>query len=192
LELFSGTAGLSDAVQLRGVPILPPVDIVVSPLVPEPVDLLDMITWSTVLKVLTLGLVFFLHCGTPCNTFTAARKLDGGPPPLRSALRPMGLPDLSQDNQCLVLLGNIFLSRTVEACLIVFQLGGDFSIENPLLSLIWVTATMEQLVADTRALALDFDQCAFGALSLKPTRLQCSSELLATMSRCAAREAIAM
>ena len=111
LELFSGTAGLSEAVQLRGVPTLPPVDIVVSPLVPEPVDLIDMITWSTVLKVLTSGLVFFLHCGTPCNTFTAARKLDGGPPPLRSALRPMGLPDLSQDNQCLVLLGNIFLSR---------------------------------------------------------------------------------
>ena len=32
-------------------------------------------------------------------------------------------------------------------------------------------------MADTRALALDFDQCAFGALSLKPTRLLCSSEL---------------
>ena len=178
LELFAGTAGLSEAAQLRGVPILPPVDIVRSPMVPEAVDVVDVLTWNTVLQVLTLGLVFFLHCGTPCNTFTAARKLDGGPPPLRSHAQPMGLDELSQDNQCLVLLGNLFLSRTVEACLLVFMFGGDFTIENPLLSLIWVTSIMQQLVHDTRALALDFDQCAFGALSLKPTRLECSTELL--------------
>eukprot|EP00435_Cladocopium_sp_Y103_P025489 s1800_g6.t1 len=106
LELFAGTAGLSEAVQLRGVPILPPVDIVRSPMVQEAVDVVDVLTWNTVLQVLTLGLVFFLHCGTPCNTFTAARKLDGGPPPLRSPAQPMGLDELSQDNQCLVLLGH--------------------------------------------------------------------------------------
>jgi hypothetical protein len=104
--------------------------------------------------VIKLGIVLFLHCGTPCNTFTSARKLDGGPPPLRSQALPLGLPELSSDNAALVMLGNIFLFRTAEACLCVFQFGGNSSIE------------------------LDFDQCAFGAPSVKPTRLLCSTDLL--------------
>ena len=134
--------------------------------------------------MITAGLVFFLHCGTPCNTFTSARKNDGGPPPLRFALEPMGLQELSEDNQALVLLGNIFLFRTVEACRLVFNLGGNFSIENPLLSLMWQTQAMQQLISETRALALDFDQCAFGAPSVKPTRLLCSTDLLDVCVRC--------
>ena len=170
LELFAGKAGISEAVLLQGVPILPPVDIVV--------DIVDWNFWNKILAVITAGLVFFLHCGTPCNTFASARKNDGGPPPLRSALEPMGLQELSEDNQALVLLGNIFLFRTVEACRLVFILGGNFSIENPLLSLMWQTQAMQQLISETPALALDFDQCAFGAPSVKPTRLLCSTDLL--------------
>ena len=37
---------------------------------------------------------------------------------------------------------------------------------------------MHQLIRETRALALDFDQCAFGAPSVKPTRPLCSTDLL--------------
>ena len=33
--------------------------------------------------------------GFPCNTFSRARRLDGGPPPLRSDHFPIGLPDLT-------------------------------------------------------------------------------------------------
>ena len=178
LEIFSGTAGVTEAVQLMGVPVLPPIDIVVAGLVLEATDLLDLRVWEKVLQVLALGMVFFLHCGTPCNTFTAARKNDGGPPPLRSHASPMGLSALSAPDQVMVLLGNLFLSRTVEACFLVFAHGGDFSIENPLLSLMFVTPALEQLALSTRSFALDFDQCAFGAKSKKPTRLLSSSELL--------------
>ena len=178
LELFAGKAGISEAVLLQGVPILPPVDIVISDMVAAPVDIVDWKFWNKILSVIMAGLVFFLHCGTPCNTFTSARKNDGGPPPLRSALEPMGLQDLSVDNWALVFLGNIFLLRTAEACRLVFDLGGNFSIENPLLSLMWQTTVMQQLISETRALALDFDQCAFGAPSVKPTRLVCSTDLL--------------
>eukprot|EP00435_Cladocopium_sp_Y103_P034728 s2383_g9.t1 len=178
LEIFSGTAGLTEAVQLMGIPVLPPVDVVPSALVVEPTDVLDLAAWHKILRVVAFGLVFYVHCGTPCNTFTAARKDDGGPPPLRSREHPMGLGNLSELNRNLVLLGNIFLDRTVEICFLVFVFGGDFSIENPLLSLLWETFLIQQLVADTRALALDFDQCAFGAPSKKPTRLLCSTELM--------------
>jgi hypothetical protein len=178
LELFAGKAGISDAVQLAGVQALPPVDITISTSVPVSVDVVDLTMWHRIMFVIKMGVVLFLHCGTPCNTFTSARKLDGGPPPLRSQAWPFGLPELSADNEALVMLGNIFLFRTAEACLCVFQFGGNFSIENPLLSLMWVTPTVQQLIHETRALMLDFDQCAFGAPSVKPTHLLCSTDLL--------------
>ena len=57
------------------------------------------------MKIVHLGGIFFVHCGTPCNTFSAARKLDGGPPLLRSEQAPMGLARLSPENEALVLLG---------------------------------------------------------------------------------------
>ncbi|CAL1129875.1 unnamed protein product, partial [Cladocopium goreaui] len=141
LELFAGKAGISDAVRLAGVQALPPVDIVLSESVPVSVDVVDLTMWHRIMFVLKLGIVLFLHCGTPCNTFTSARKLDGDPPPLRSAAEPLGLPSLSADNEALVML-------------------------------------VRQLIHETRALGLDFDQCAFGAPSLKPTRLLCSTDLL--------------
>ena len=185
LEIFAGQGGVTEAVQLQGVPVLPPIDIVISGIITESLDIVDEQVWSCIMEVIAQGCVFFLHCGTPCNTFTAARKDDGGPPPLRSALSPMGLPELSSDNQCLVFLGNLFLFRTTEACVLVFNLGGDFSIENPLLSLIWETGTLEKLINETRALPLDFDQCVFGAPSKKPTRLLVSNDRLdAVAVRC--------
>ena len=157
--------------------MLPPIDIVLSEMVKEVSDVVDAQVWQRVLRVLREGVVFYLHCGTPCNTFSSARKDDGGPPPLRSLECPMGLPDLSPDNWCLVQLGNLFLGHTCEACVIVFDHGGDFSIENPLLSLMWVTYLMDNLIVHARALAIDLEQCAFVAPSRKPTRLECSNEL---------------
>ena len=162
----------------EGRAVLPPIDIEPSEWVPYSIDLVDAVHWECIVRVLKLAVVFFLHCGTPCNTFTSARKDDGGPPPLRSAAAPMGLSGLSADDDALVFLGNLFLLRSAEACFIVFALGGNFSIENPLLSLLWQTQVLQQLVLDTRALSLDFDQCAFGAPWVKPTRLLCSTDLL--------------
>ena len=177
-EFFAGKAGLTEAVHVAGVPVLPPIDIESSSWVPVAVDIVDADQWRSIMRVLALAVVFFLHCGTPCNTFTSARKNDGGPPPLRSQDEPMGLPDLKADDDALVFLGNLFLLRSAEASALVFFLGGNFSIENPLLSLLWETHVMHQLVRDTRSLALDFDQCAFGTPWVKPTRLLCSTTLL--------------
>ena len=51
-------------------------------------------------------------------------------------------------------------------------------IENPLLSLLWETELLRQLVRQTRAFALDCDQCAFGTPWMKPTRFVYSTQLL--------------
>ena len=179
LEIFSGSARLAEQVRLLQMPTLPPVDIECSPQVPLPQDVLDVAFWDRIMCLALIGALLFVHFGTPCNTFTAARKFDGGPRPLRSQDKPMGLDGLSPDNQALALLGNLFLLRTAELALAVFQAGGDFSIENPLLSLLWVTPVMRSLSLRARTLDVDFDQCMFGAPSMKPTRLRVSHEALA-------------
>ena len=130
LELFAGKAGItSEAVALQGVPTLPPVDIEPSQLVTSPQDIIDFSFWTQLIAVLVRRLVFFLHCGTPCNTFTAARKLDGGPPPLRSRDAPTWVCQICAINcdQCLVFLGNLFLERIRLRHVILFACSAGIS-----------------------------------------------------------------
>ena len=128
------------------------------------------------MQLILLGAVFFMHFGTPCNTFSSARKEDGGPPPLRSLEFPDGLPNLDLELFLVTFLGNIFVDRTAEACFALARLGMDFSIENPLFSLIWETPAMKRVARLCRAFNIDFDQCMWGAPSVKPTRILATSE----------------
>ncbi len=171
VEVFSGSARLTQLLREAGVPCLPPIDVTLSDMVPAAFDVVDVRQWEFFMQLVMLGAIFFAHFGTPCNTFSSARKEDGGPPPLRSSEFPLGLPQLSFENGCLTFLGNLFLFRTCEACSAIYLLGGDFSIENPLLSLLWVTPPLLDLIKNCRAFPVDFDQCEFGAPSKKPTRL---------------------
>ena len=183
LEIFSGTANLTQAMRRLGLPTLPPVDITVCEHVPTAFDVVDADQWSFIMELVRAGAVRFLHCGTPCNTFSSARKDDGGPPPLRSSVEPLGRSDLSADNKALVFLGNLFLMRSIEACSAVFLQGGDFSIENPEFSLLWKTPPLQAFAKAHRAKLVDFDQCMFGAPSVKPTRLMVSHSALAVLQR---------
>ena len=176
VEVFSGTARLTTSVRDLRVPCLPPVDITLCSNIPVPFDVLDVDQWQRFMQLVYFGFIFFAHFGTPCNSYSAARKDDGGPPPLRSKEFPDGLPNLSEQNCCIVFLGNLFNERTCEACVAIVTLGGDFSIENPLGSLLWETPSMKQLLWCARACFVDLDQCAFGAPSQKPTRLLLSNQ----------------
>ncbi len=171
VEVFSGTARLTQLMREAGIPCLPPIDVTLSDMVPAAFDVVDLGQWEFFMQLVMLGAIFFAHFGTPCNTFSSARKDDGGPPPLRSSTFPLGLPELSSEDGCLTFLGNLFLFRTCEACSAISGLGGDFSIENPLFSLLWVTPPLTELLTNCRAFSVDFDQCVFGAPSKKPTRL---------------------
>lgn len=93
-----------------GIPTLPPIDITICEQVPAAFDVVDADQWSFVMELIRAGAIRFLHCGTPCNTFSSARKDDGGPPPLRSLDEPLGRPGLSADNDALVFLGNLAVS----------------------------------------------------------------------------------
>ena len=177
VEIFSGTAHLTDAVRKAGIPCLPPIDITICSAVPTPFDVVDAARWQFLMQLILLGAIWFAHFGTPCNTYSAARKQgDGGPPPLRSSEFPDGLPSLAGDLWYQAFLGNLFKERTCEACSALIVLGKHFSIENPLGSLIWDTPALINLSRLARAFHVDFDQCAFGAPSKKPTRLLVSHQ----------------
>ena len=83
IEVFSGTARLTltQVVASLGIPCLPPIDVTLSPSVPVAFDVVDARKWDFFMQLVTLAAIAFAHFGTPCNTLSAARKDDGGPPP---------------------------------------------------------------------------------------------------------------
>lgn len=70
-----------------------------------------------------------------------------------------GIPSLTGDLWSTTFLGNLVRDRTCEACFVLILLGADFSIENPLSSLIWETPLMISLLCRARAFMCDFDLC---------------------------------
>ena len=60
--IFAGKADVIEAVQLMGVPVLPPVDVVLSGMVREVVDVL---VWEALMAIIAAKLVFCLHHATP-------------------------------------------------------------------------------------------------------------------------------
>ena len=110
LEIFSGTAMLTKAARA-----VPPTDRHYNPcdMVPQPFDVVDADNWDFIMALVHAGAVRFLHCGTPCNTFSAARKLDGGPPPLRSQEQPP--PGFGE--RCYGFLGE-FVPPTLSICMV--------------------------------------------------------------------------
>ena len=92
LEIFAGKAGVTRAVRSEGTIVLPPVDIVLSKEVVSVTNLEDEKVWQKIDKWITSGVIDLVHFGTPCSSFSRARKDDGGPRPLRSEEFPGGLP----------------------------------------------------------------------------------------------------
>ena len=74
---------------------------------------------------------------------------------------------------------------TAEACRICARMGGGFLVENPRpwdgYENIWLLEEMKDLIRDTDAELVDFDQCRFAGEAQKPTRVmhyKCNGHLL--------------
>ena len=119
LEVFADKAHLSRAMRRIGWLVLPPVYIELSEEVSEEGNVLNEEFLQKLKNWCSSGVVLMVHFGTPCTTFSIARRDDGGPPPLRSEQFLLGLSGLSELNAEKVRLGNLFLDITIDLVLCV-------------------------------------------------------------------------
>eukprot|EP00438_Fugacium_kawagutii_P025701 Skav229292 [mRNA] locus=scaffold544:93746:94408:+ [translate_table: standard] len=90
----------------------------------------------------------FVHFGMPCESWSRARKWDGGPPPLRDdGPNLYGFTDRSLADLLKILRGNDLLKRTVTLANQCILAGTPWTIENPLTSRAWETEEMHSLFA---------------------------------------------
>ena len=102
----------------------------------------------------------------PCSSFSPLRNLDVGGP-----LRPLGNPEGDSGNPE-VSLGNRLWGRTLRLAGILLDRGGFVAIEHPLNSSAWKLRMTQQFIDKYKFLKLvRVDQCAYGSLTMKPTRI---------------------
>ena len=128
------------------------------------------------------GLVWGLHGGPVCSTWSRARWRPGGPPPLRDRRRPFGLPNLSEGNVRSLHRGAEFFLRHMDLKRAVLANEGPSTSEHP-----------ADPVCDPYALIVDtvvikdcldkqgggrytvLDQCMYGCSTRKRTGAQTHS-----------------
>lgn len=115
--------------------------------------------------------------GPPCETWTAARWMPGGPKPLRDQARPWGLPFLSRKQDRQVSIGTELLQTIVQLMWEAAIMDGCAWLEHPQVALwarlpsIWRLRALRWLTRLKCTTAVSFDQCTMGALGVKPTTL---------------------
>ena len=90
----------------------------------------------------------YVHLGTPCTTWSRARRDDGrGPPPLRDDHANLfGFSQLTTTDQSKVRMGNSLLNISIEVFLACMEANVAVSMENPASSRIWLTPDIQTLL----------------------------------------------
>ena len=139
--------------------------------------------------------------GPPCETFSAARWLPDGPPPLRSYDELYGFKHLTARQWHQVSLGTLLLHFLLEMALAVAIMGGCSFIEHPAFPVwardhrpasVWASKAVRLLRRLECCRVLTLDQCIYGCPARKPTtlllvRMQgvvARSQRLGLMGRC--------
>ena len=168
LELFAGEGGLSAEMRRLGSPSLA-LEINDG----SHFDLSDVVVFQMLIGWVASGIVWGAHAGTPCTSFTRARRGTPGssmPGPVRSNEHINGLPNLSLKDLELVRVGNLLAHRSGAILRALFDRRKPISEENPRNSFLWIRRDRLQLVHDGASL-VSVDQCMFGAPWRKRTGL---------------------
>lgn len=139
VEVFSGTAGLTAAMRQIGMHSSLGGDAHVTKQVKAPVLRLDLTTDRGVQLLCTR--VVAVHLGRPCGTNSRARDIrchsGPDPQPLRSMVRPDGLPSLAGIDLQRVLSANALYKLSAEFFQWCTLHGALCSLENPARSYMW-------------------------------------------------------
>ena len=111
--------------------------------------------------------------GFPCGTFSAARRYDGGPPPLRghAGKSIWGLDTLTGTDRVRVNKANALLRRMHEMMRELMRYGRPFYLENPLRSKLWCHPYIKKWVRHDLTTTVILDYCQFGEAWVKPTQI---------------------
>ena len=138
LEIFAGEAGITKAIdRIQKYQVLPPIDIEVTGAVESSTDIFDKGVRKKIHEWINAGAIKLVHFGTPCTTYSSARKNDGGPPPLRSRSRPRGLPGITGKLKEQLDEGTAFLDITLEIMADLDNNAVPWTLENPASSIMW-------------------------------------------------------
>ena len=116
--------------------------------------------------------------GPPCETYTAARFQEGGPPPVRSSEYLVGLPDLKPRAWKQVATGTALVRFMIQIIALLAAHGGCGFFEHPQWATwlakrnppsVWLMKAMSQLKTLSCVSIVSFDQCTMGVDFKKPT-----------------------
>ena len=156
LEIFSGTAHLSKALVQQGFRCAA-WDIEYGP----QCDVLPPGVLRSLLKFLSTHEVVLVWFGMPCQSWTRARRWDGGPPPPRDdTIFLWGRKHLSNSDNSRLALGNVLLLWTCVMAALCIELHIPYVIENPGSSRCWLTAPMQVLQKSSQLAFVDY--CQYG------------------------------
>ena len=138
-------------------------------------DLLNPAVQEIVFGWLKSGAVIAIHLGTPCSSFSLARRGPAGSlwGPARSPEHLFGLPGLAPVDQRKVAIGNKlmrFTARVIDTCI---HLGIPVSLENPHASRLFRMPPIRSLGGLESCVKYVFDQCSFGCNWRKRTAVWC-------------------
>ena len=145
LEIFSGSGHFSRAIRrkLKSVCAFE-VDSCYGP----QFDLTKPKIQKEIIKLIRSGVVQYVWLGTPCNSWSRARRNDGrGPGPLRDDTTGlMGLPNLSEKDNLKVAIGNSLMKFSAQVFRLCVLLHIPVALENPHTSRLWLTPQLRHLM----------------------------------------------
>ena len=190
LEIFSGSGHFSRAVRRRLKRVFcvevdnchgPQFDLTVSKIQKE------------ILYLIATKQVAFVWLGTPCNSWSRARRWDGrGPGPLRDDhLFLMGLTGLSEKDQRKVDIGNSLMKFSAKIFRCCIQHNVPVALENPHTSRLWLAPPIKHLLNHKYTNWGYTDFCMDGKPFRKRTRLMWAHvDLFPALRHCSSRRGI--
>lgn len=165
LEIFSGTARITDRLNFHNIPTFP-IDICLFP----SHNVLHVDVEHTIVHWIQQRRIAFIWLGMPCTSFSQARKLDDvGPGPLRDYDNLFGFPWLSAGDRFKVEQGNQLLRFSIRILELCQQYSIPYALENPATSYIWYMPPMLKFRRKYDPGLVIFDFCQYGEDWKKPT-----------------------
>ena len=170
LEIFAGTGRWSAALRRKGYVVLE-WDIRHS----QHLDLCKQKMQRLIKAAVRARILWAIHLGTPCSSFSRARDRPGGPPPLRSNQEPWGKNDLkSARDRAKVRVGNILAKFSFCIFGLCHRMQLPVTLENPHTSRLWILPICQNLMKRSSITFAYTDFCMDGTPWRKRTGILAS------------------